>query len=105
MAGLGLVLATALILSMPATEAAEAQINVEDDAGLWVHLPRPAQRIVSLSPHLTEMLFELGAGDLIVGTVSHADFPARAQRIPRVGDAFSVNVEAVVELAPDLIIA
>jgi iron complex transport system substrate-binding protein len=90
---------------MPVTATAEMQINVKDDAGLWVHLPRPAQRIVSLSPHLTEMLFELGVGDLVVGTVSYADFPKQAQGIPRIGNAFSVNVEAVVELAPDVIIA
>ena len=91
---------------LSANEAiADADISVEDDAGFQVSLARPAQRIISLSPHLTEILFELGAGDLIVGTVSFSDYPIAARSIPRIGDAFSVNVESVVELAPDLIVA
>jgi len=91
---------------LSANEAiADADVSVEDDAGFQVSLARPAQRIISLSPHLTEILFELGAGDLIVGTVSFSDYPIAARSIPRIGDAFSVNVESVVELAPDLIVA
>ena len=82
---------------LSANEAiADADISVEDDAGFQVSLARPAQRIISLSPHLTEILFELGAGDLIVGTVSFSDYPIAARSIPRIGDAFSVNVESVV---------
>ena len=80
-------------------------VEVRDDTGQWLRLDGPAQRIVSLSPHLTEMLFELGLGDRVVGTVSHSDYPSAARQIPRVGDAFSVNVEAVLALAPDLVIA
>jgi iron complex transport system substrate-binding protein len=80
-------------------------IEVQDDTGRWLRLAAPVQRIVSLSPHLTEMLFDLGVGDRVVGTVSYSDYPQAAQQIPRVGDAFSVNVEAVLALAPDIVIA
>ena len=76
-----------------------------DDTGNRVMLAAPAQRIVSLAPHLTEILFEIGVGDKVIATVSYADFPDAAKLIPRVGDAFSINVEKVVALQPDIIFA
>jgi len=82
-----------------------SQIAVTDDLGDVVVVPRPAQRIISLSPHLTEVLFSLGAGNRIVGTSRYSDFPEAARSIPVVGDAFSMNVEAIVASQPDLIIA
>ena len=80
-------------------------VAVIDDLGNKVVLKLPATKVVSLAPHLTEILFELGVGHKIVATVSYADFPAQAKLIPRVGDAFSVNVEQVVALQPDIIFA
>jgi iron complex transport system substrate-binding protein len=76
-----------------------------DDMGNRVQLVSPAKRIVSLAPHLTEILFELGVGDKVIATVSYADFPDAAKLIPRVGDAFSINVEKVVALQPEIIFA
>ncbi len=76
-----------------------------DDLGNQIVLESPAVRIVSLAPHLTEILFELGVGDNIIATVSYADFPVEAKQIPRVGDAFSVNVEQLVAMQPDIIFA
>ena len=64
-----------------------------------------AQRIVSLAPHLTELVFEAGAGDRLVGVVEHSDFPAAALDIPRIGDAFRFDPERIAGLAPDLILA
>lgn len=75
-----------------------------DDAGSEVVLKAPARRIVSLAPHLTESLFEVGAGDLIVGTVKHADHPDAAKRIPLVGDNALLDLERIVTLEPDLIV-
>jgi iron complex transport system substrate-binding protein len=62
-------------------------------------------RIVTLAPHLTELVFAAGAGADIVGVVRYSDFPAVAQDIPLIGDAIRVDYERVVELAPDLILS
>ncbi len=65
----------------------------------------PAQRIVSLSPHLTENLFAIGAGDRVVGTVEFSNYPEAAKRIPRIGRFDEVDLEAVAALRPDLVLA
>lgn len=82
-----------------------ADITVVDDSGTTVVLAEPAEKIVSLSPHLTELLFSLGVGDRIEATVDFSDYPEAALNIPRLGNAFSVSVEAVIEQSPDLIVA
>lgn len=82
-----------------------AEIRVSDDLGREVVLQRPAQRIVSLAPHNTENLFTAGAGDLVVGTVEHSDYPQPALAIPLVGNYTRINIEAVLALKPDLVIA
>ncbi|WP_199610995.1 cobalamin-binding protein [Flocculibacter collagenilyticus] len=63
------------------------------------------QRIVALSPHIVEMLFEIGAGDHIVATVDYADFPEQALSIPKVGGFYGVQIEKIIALQPDLVIA
>lgn len=80
-------------------------ITLEDDAGNTVVLAQPAQRIVSLAPHVTEVLFSAGAGDRIVGTVSYSDYPDAAKTIPLVGSYNQVNFEQILALRPDIIIA
>ncbi len=92
-----------LLLWLPLSSATELQ--VVDDTGEVVRLTEPPTRIVSFAPHLTEMLFELGVGDKIVATVAHSDYPKAAQVIPRLGDAFSVSLEAVVAQRPDIVFA
>jgi len=84
---------------------AHADISVRDDLGQTVTLAQPARRIVSLAPHVTEMLFAAGAGEYLVGTVAYSDYPEAAKRIPRVGGYTSLDLEAVVALRPDLIVA
>jgi iron complex transport system substrate-binding protein len=91
------------LLALAAT-VVEAKLTVVDDAGIAISLPSPARRIVSLSPHLTEQLFAIGAGDAIVGTTEFADHPPAALRIPRVARAASVDLERVAALKPDLIV-
>jgi len=102
MRALALVVATALALGGAATAA--AKVAVVDDEGRTVELAQPARRIVSLAPHLTEQLFAIGAGDLIVGTTDFADFPAAAVGLPRVARAHSVDLERVSAARPDLIL-
>jgi iron complex transport system substrate-binding protein len=65
----------------------------------------PRVRIVSLAPSLTELAYAAGAGDAMVGTVEYSDYPAAALALPRVGDAWSVDAEAVLALRPDLVLS
>lgn len=65
---------------------------------------KPKQRIVALAPHIVEMLFDIGAGDKIVGTVEYADFPDAALDIPRVGSYHGMQIEKLLALNPDLVI-
>ena len=100
---LALIVAASLALTGP-VPAAAAKVAVVDDEGRTVALAQPARRIVSLAPHLTEQLFAIGAGDLIVGTTDYADFPAAAIGLPRVARAHSVDLERVSAARPDLIL-
>ena len=82
-----------------------AEVVVRDDTGATVRLPEPARRIVTLAPHLVETLFAAGAGDKLVGTVHYSNFPEAAKTISRVGSYDRFDLESVVALKPDLIIA
>lgn len=93
---------TALLYALVAPAA--ATVSAVDDAGATIELQRPAQRIVSLAPHITEQLFAIGAGDRIVGTTEFADYPPQAQRIARVARAHAVDLERVAAARPDLIV-
>lgn len=84
---------------------ASATITATDDAGNVVTLARPAQRIVSLAPHATELLFAAGAGARVVGVVAHSDWPREARALPGVGDATALDLERIVALTPDLVVA
>jgi len=81
-----------------------AQVRVLDVDGQAVELPVPARRVISLAPHLTELMFAIGAGDRVVGTVEYADFPAAATRVPRVGDSSLLDLERIVAMKPDLVL-
>lgn len=96
--------ALAAALAVGTGSAADGAIRVVDDAGHPVQLAAPAQRIVALGPHLTEQLYAIGAGELIVGTTDFADYPPQAADIPRVARAHSVDVERIARLRPDLIV-
>jgi iron complex transport system substrate-binding protein len=80
-------------------------LSVVDDVGNRVTLKQPAKRIVSLAPHVTELLFAVGAGDRVVGVVSYSDFPEAAKKLPRVGAYNAFDLETIVTLKPDLIVA
>lgn len=80
-------------------------VEVVDDAGHNVKLKMPAKRIISLAPYLTEILFAAGAGSTLVGTVNYSDYPKQALQIPRVGNYDSFDVERILALKPDLVVA
>ena len=64
----------------------------------------PPQRIVSLAPHLTELAFTAGAGERIVATVEYSNHPDAARSIPRIGDAFRVDLERLLAVRPDVVL-
>lgn len=90
-----------LLLALPAQAAT---LRLVDDAGQTLEFIRPPQRIISLTPHLTELLFAVGAGSQVVGVDSASDFPPDAKMLPRVGDYSRINFERVLALKPDLVI-
>lgn len=79
-------------------------LQVVDDSGKPVTLKAPAQRIVSLAPHITEQLYAIGAGDLLVGAVDYSDYPEAARALPRVGGYSRLDLEQILALKPDLIV-
>lgn len=82
-----------------------AEIQLSDDLGRTVQLEAPAQRVISLIPHATELLYDIKAQEQLIATVRFADYPEAAKAKPRVGDYNSLNSEAILTLEPDLIIA
>jgi len=79
--------------------------TVLDDSDHRVSAASPAQRIISLAPHTTELVYAAGAGDALVATVANADYPPAARELPRIGDADGLNVEAIIAREPDLVVA
>ncbi|WP_148864445.1 cobalamin-binding protein [Marinobacter fonticola] len=82
-----------------------AALTATDDTGTQVTLETPPQRIISLAPHTTELLFSLGLGSRVVGVTEYSDYPPPAQAIPRVGRHDSFNLERILALKPDLVLA
>lgn len=83
----------------------QAGIRVPDDTGQEIVLARPAQRIVSLAPHITELLFAAGAGAQLVGVSGFSDYPEAARGIARIGGGGALDLEAIIALRPDLVVA
>lgn len=91
-------------LALAGSPPADAAVSVRDDSGAEVTLDAPANRIVSLAPHATELLFAAGAGARIVGAIATSDFPPQAKAVPRVGDATALDFERILEGHPDLVV-
>ena len=93
------------MLFLPAFTHGGTSITVVDDIGRAVRLERPAERIVSLAPHITENLFAAGIGQRVIGAVNYSDYPDEARGIPRVGGYDNFDIETILSLQPDLIVA
>ncbi len=83
---------------------AHAQTRVTDDRGEQVQLSVPARRVITLSPHATELIFAAGGGAQIAATVNASDFPVAARALPKVGEGLQPEPEIVLRLMPDLLI-
>ena len=79
-------------------------VTLADDRGHQVILEHPPARIISLAPHVTELLFAIGAGDRIVGADEYSDYPEAALLIPRIGNSSRIDIERTLILKPDLAI-
>jgi len=85
---------------LPAT----AELVMTDVSGTTIRLAAPARRIISLAPHITELLFAAGAGDRVVGNVDYGDYPPAAKAVSKVGGYSRLDLEAIVALTPDLVL-
>lgn len=92
-------------LLLGSTLTTHAAVTLVDATGGRVTLAAPAQRIISLAPHITELLYAAGAGGRVVGATDYSDYPAAARDLPRVGSYANIDLEAVLALRPDLIVA
>jgi iron complex transport system substrate-binding protein len=79
--------------------------EMTDDHGSVITVNRESPRVVALAPHLVELVFAVGAGQQLVGAVEWSDYPPAAEKVPRVGDAFRMDFERIIELQPDLVLA
>ncbi|MRX11156.1 ABC transporter substrate-binding protein [Pseudoduganella sp. FT25W] len=92
----------ALMLALAA--GAAHGVTVQDDAGNSVTLARPALRVISTAPHITELLFAAGGGERVVGAMNYSDYPEAARRIPLIGSDAQIDMERVLALRPDLLV-
>jgi iron complex transport system substrate-binding protein len=94
-----------LLLGLMTSQTGVADITLPQSNGEILTLPGPAQRIITLAPNLAELLFAAGAGAHLKAVVEYSNFPTEVAGIPRVGDAFRIDLERIIELEPDLVIA
>jgi len=97
---------TVEVIDTPVPQPTQEQITIVDGLDREVTLAEPAQKIVSLAPSNTEILFAIGAGEQVIGRDEFSDYPPQAADLPGVGGGFGdYNLEAIVDLEPDLVLA
>jgi iron complex transport system substrate-binding protein len=97
---------TIIFLAAVAAATAHAEDrSVVDQMGRTITVPEDPKRVVSLAPNITEILFAVGAGEKVVGVSGFSDYPKAARSLPKVGTYIKPNLERIVELSPDLVIA
>jgi iron complex transport system substrate-binding protein len=78
--------------------------QVTDDAGRLISLPSRVDRVITLAPNLTEIVFAVGAGPSLVGNTSYCDFPEEAKKVEKVGDTLHPSLERIIALHPQLVL-
>ena len=100
-----LLLGNALACTQPReSQGASATQQLTDDAGRNVTLPARVERVITLAPNLTEIVFAVGAGDRIVGNTSYCDYPEQAKSITKVGDTLHPSLERIIALRPQVVL-
>lgn len=82
-----------------------APLIVKDEVGRTVEVPQPLKRIISLAPSVTETIYALGAQDRLVADSDVCNYPPAAQKLPKIGGPFTPNLEVIVSMKPDLVVA
>jgi iron complex transport system substrate-binding protein len=100
---LGAALAALAAGAVHAGGADAGTILASDDRGAEIALNAPARRVVTLAPHLTELIYAAGGAASMVGADSASDYPPAAAALPRVGDAAGLDLERILALRPDLV--
>jgi iron complex transport system substrate-binding protein len=95
-----------LLTAAPSTTARATTypLTLPDALGGSVTITRKPQRIVSLAPNVTEILFAIGAGDRVVGVTRFCSYPPEVKRLPKVGGYTDISIEAVLALSPDFVV-
>ncbi len=101
--GFAVIHAVAVLTFSPSSAGDEVTLQQAD--GSQLILDQPATTIITLSPHLAELAFAAGVGERVIATVEHSNYPAAAAELPRVGDAFRLDLEQIISLKPELVIA
>jgi iron complex transport system substrate-binding protein len=94
-----------LLLGVVAGAADAQSVQIRDDRGVTIRLAQPARRIITLTPHLTELGFAAGAGARLVGVARYSNYPEAARLLPVVSDAGQFDAESLLALQPDLVLA
>ncbi len=94
-----------LLLALSPVSLARADISLPQSDGSTLLLESAAERVITLAPNLAEMMFDAGAGSRLLATVEYSNFPEPAAQLPRIGDAFRFDLEQIMALQPDLVIA
>jgi iron complex transport system substrate-binding protein len=102
-------LATALACARSPRSQSESQGSaatkqITDDAGRNVTLPARVERVITLAPNLTEIVFAIGAGDRVVGNTSYCDYPGEAKNVAKVGDTLQPSLERIIALRPQVVL-
>ena len=102
----GLVLLVSALACAPARnpETPSATQQLTDDAGRNVMLPARVERVITLAPNLTEIVFAIGAGDRLVGNTTYCNYPAEAKNVAKVGDTLHPSLERIIALRPQVVL-
>jgi iron complex transport system substrate-binding protein len=98
-------LSLALLISLSCGSPPHGEIGITDQLGRTVEFDKIPQRIISLAPSNTEILFALGLADRVVAVTDYCNYPPEAKQKPSIGGFSTPNIEEVVALSPDLVLA
>jgi len=104
-------LSTLLVCSLLALNSCSLQpsagdsdyVQLNDEANREVRVYGKIERVITLAPNLTEIIYAIGAGDLLVGNTTYCDYPEQAKSVQKVGDTLQPNIERILALRPNLI--
>jgi iron complex transport system substrate-binding protein len=97
--------ALALAIAVAGCIFGGGRVMVTDDAGRQITLEQAPEKIVSMAPSNTEILFALGLGERVVGVTTYCDYPDETADVAKVGDSYSPDYEKIISLEPDLVLA